>query len=368
MNSAPDVIVIGAGVIGCAVAHALAREDAAVLVLDANTPGAGASQASAGVLAPHIEASPHTALQALGVESLEMYDAFVQTVRSDAGFDIPYVRDGTLEVAATDAGVERLAGKAERLSTQGVPCEFVDGDRLRELEPTVSAAQRAGLFIPVHGTIRVRDLVDALRLAAVHRGARFSQPERVAQVHTEGPLFRVETHSGTHSAPWVIVTSGAWSTTLPIDGHKAPPTKPVRGQLLRLLATGPSLRRALWGEQCYLVPWGDELLVGATVEDVGFDQRATLSGVTTLALAAQALVPALEHATFSQVRVGLRPGSPDGLPLIGPSSRMPSLVFATGHYRNGILLAPLTARLVCDIVARRDVPIPEAVRPARFGL
>lgn len=364
----PDVIVIGAGVIGCAVAHALAREDVGVLVLDAGTPGAGASQASAGVLAPHIEAQPDSALQTLGVESLDLYDGFVQTVRSDAGFDVPYVRDGTLEVAATDAGAAHLADRAARLSSQGVPCELVEGARLRELEAMVSSPQRAGLFIPVHGTVRVRDLVDALRLAAVHRGARFSQPERVSRVRADGPAFRVETHSGTHTARWVIVTSGAWSMSLPVDDQIAAPTRPVRGQLLRLVATSPSLRRVLWGEDCYLVPWGDEIFVGATMEDVGFDQRATLAGVTSLALAAQALVPALQHATFSHVRVGLRPGSPDGLPLIGPSSRHPSLVFATGHYRNGILLAPLTARLVCDVVTGRAGAIPEAVHPTRFGL
>lgn len=368
MSSAPDVIVIGAGVIGCAVAHALAREDASVLVLDASTPGAGASQASAGVLSPHIEAEPDTPLQQLGVESLDLFDAFVHAVRGDAGFDIPYAREGTFEVAGSEAGAAHLADVAARLATQGVPCEFVEGPRVREIEPLAADSQLAGLLVPVHGTVRVRDLVDALRLAAVHRGARFAQPERVAQVRIDGSGFRVDTHSGSHATQWVVVTSGAWSMTLPVGGRAAAPTRPVRGQLLRLLAQGASLRRVLWGDSCYLVPWGDEILVGATVEDVGFDQRATLQGVTTLALAAQALVPSLAQATFADVRVGLRPGSPDGLPLIGPSSTSPSLVYATGHYRNGILLAPLTARMVSQVVLGRPVSIPEAVSPARFGL
>lgn len=368
MASQPEAIVIGAGVIGCAVAHALARDGVPVLVLDASTPGAGASQASAGVLSPHIEAAPGTALQSLGVESLDMFDAFIHAVRADAGFDVPYVREGTLEVADSDAGVAHLRGVAARLATQGVPCELVEGARLRELEPLVADAQRAGLFVPVHGTVRVRDLVDGLRLAAVHRGARFSQPERVATVRPEGGGFRVDTHSGSHLASHVIVTTGAWSVALPIEGHAPTPTRPVRGQLLRLHAVGPPLRRVLWGEACYLVPWGDEVLAGATVEEVGFDQRATVDGVTGLLLAAQALVPSLSTATFGDVRVGLRPGSPDGLPLIGPSTQRPGLVFATGHYRNGILLAPLTARYVTDVVLGHPERVPDAVLPARLGL
>lgn len=368
MAGHPDVIVIGAGVIGCAVAHALARENVSVLVVDAGTPGAGASQASAGVLAPHIEALPGSPLQTLGVSSLDLYDAFVHTVRSDAGFDVPYAREGTLEVASSDSGVAHLTHIAERLGVQGVPCELVRGDRLREMEPLVASDQSVGLLVPVHGTVRVRDLVDALRLAAVHRGARFAQPERVSRVRPDGRAFRVDTHAASHAAAHVIVTSGAWSISLPLEGHPAVPTHPVRGQLLRLQTVGAALRRVLWGESCYLVPWGDEVLAGATVEDAGFDQRATLEGVTSLAEAARALVPSLSTATFSGVRVGLRPGSPDGLPLIGASSHWPGLVYATGHYRNGILLAPLTARLVTDLVLGRSPAIPDAVLPARLGM
>lgn len=368
MASHADVLVIGAGVIGCAVAHAVAREGASVLVLDAGTPGAGASQASAGVLAPHIEAMPGSILQDLGIASLDLYDAFINTVRNDAGFDVPYAREGTLEVAGSEAGIAHLNDVAARLGVQGVPCELVSGTRLRDLEPLIADDQHVGLLVPVHGTVRVRDLVDALRLAAVHRGARFAQPERVARVRPDGRIFRVDTHSGSHLAQRVVVTSGAWSISLPLEGHPPVPTRPVRGQLLRLYAVGGLLRRVLWGESCYLVPWGDEVLAGATVEDVGFDQRATLEGVTGLALAAQALVPSLAAATFSEVRVGLRPGSPDGLPIIGPSSHWPGLIYSTAHYRNGILLAPLTARIVADVVFNRPEPIPDAVLPARLGL
>jgi glycine oxidase len=366
--ASPDVIIIGAGIVGCAVAHELARQGAQVTVFDANAPGAGASQASAGVLSPHIEAAPGSALQSLGAQSLEMYDTFVQRVCSDAGFDVPYVRDGTFEVAASDAEASHLEQTARRLFDQGVPCEFVEGSRVREIEPLAADDQRAGLLVPGHGAVRVRDLVDALRLGAVHQGARFDQPERVARVRATDGHFVVDTHAGGHPATWVVVTAGAWSIELPVADHPALPTRPVRGQLLRLHATGGSLRRVLWGTDCYLVPWGDEILAGATVEEVGFDQRATLEGVSRLCLAAQSLVPSLSTATFSEVRVGLRPGSPDGLPVIGPSQQSPRLIYAAGHYRNGVLLAPLTAALVGALVMGDDTSIPTAFLPRRFGM
>ena len=142
----------------------------------------------------------------------------------------------------------------------------------------------------------------------------------------------------------------------------------MRGQLLRLLAARANIRRVLWGRSCYLVPWGDEVLVGATMEEAGFDGRATVAGVTHLCTAAQAVIPELADATFSEVRVGLRPGSPDGLPLIGASTRAPGLVYATGHFRHGALLAPLTADLVSQIISNPATEVPSSLAASRFDL
>ena len=368
MSSHPDVIVVGAGLIGCAVAHALARQGASVLILDASLPGAGASQASAGMLCPHIEGSHDRTLQQVGAESLSRYDAFIQRVRNDSGMDVPYVRHGTLQVSATDEGAVALADLAETLHAQGVPCHLAEGEaEVADLEPCVHP-QRAGLLIEAHGAVRIRDLVDALCHAMLHLGASCRYSERVERVRREDGHLVVDTHAQTLRARHVVVTSGAWSTTLPLDGLPSVPTHPVRGQLIRLQMVNGGLRRVLWGPDCYMVPWADEVLVGATQEHVGFDSRATVAGVMQLCTAAQALVPALVDATFSEVRVGLRPGSPDGLPLIGASHRMPGLVYATGHYRSGALFAPLTADLVADIVREPDSPVPPALAAARFDL
>jgi glycine oxidase len=367
-TSSSDVIVIGAGLIGCAVAHALSRQGADVLMLDASAPGSGASQASAGMLCPHIEGSHNPILQQLGAESLERYDTFIQRVRSDSGMDVPYVRNGTLQVAADEDSAASLAALAEVLYAQGVQCQLAQGEaEVYELEPLVRP-QRAGLLIEPHGAVRMRDLVEALLHASLHEGARCHSSERVERVAHQHGQLAVETHAHTFHARHVVVTSGASSVHLPVAGHPAIPTHPMRGQLLRLQMTEGGLRRVLWGPGIYMVPWADEVLAGATVEDVGFDVRATVSGVMQLCAAAEALVPALAGATFTEVRVGLRPGSPDGLPLIGPSRRIPGLIYATGHFRNGALLAPLTADLVADVIRDSSTIVPAAMSASRFDL
>lgn len=368
MTRSPDVIVVGAGLIGCAVTHALSRQGADVLMLDASAPGSGASQASAGMLCPHIEGSHDPILQELGADSLARYDTFIQRVRCDSGMDIPYVRNGTLQVADTDQAAAALVSLAASLYAQGVSCQLAHGEaEVRELEPLVRP-QRAGLLIEAHGAVRTRDLVEALLHASLHQGARCHASERVERVARRDRGVVVETHAHTFHAPHVVVTSGAWSMHLQVVGHPVIPTHPVRGQLLRLQMLDRGLRRVLWGPDIYMVPWADEVLVGATVEHVGFDARATVGGVSQLCAAAGALVPNLSDATFTEVRVGLRPGSPDGLPLVGASERMPGLVYATGHFRNGALLAPLTADLVADIIRTPSTVVPPAMAASRFDL
>jgi glycine oxidase len=366
--SSPDVIVVGAGLIGCAIAHALARDGASVLVLDANAPGSGASQASAGMLCPYIEGTHDEALARLGADSLALYDAFVARVQRDSDLAVPYVRAGTLQVADTDESAAELKAQSERLHARGVPCHFVEGEgRVRDLEPLV-VGQRAALLIYTHGAVRIRDLVEALHVASLHHDATFLHAERVARIHPSDGRLAVETHARTFATARVVITAGAWSMQLPVEGRPAIPTHPVRGQLLRLQVPGSNVRRALWGRECYMVPWGDEVLVGATMEDVGFDARATVAGVTQLCAAAQTLAPEMSGASFSEVRVGLRPGSPDGLPFIGESRHTPGLVFATGHFRHGALLAPLTADLVVQVVKGSPAPVPPALAASRFDL
>jgi glycine/D-amino acid oxidase-like deaminating enzyme len=180
----------------------------------------------------------------------------------------------------------------------------------------------------------------------------------------------VQCHRASLSADQVVVAAGSWAGQVGVEGvGDRVPVKPIRGQLLQVGWSGRPLRRVIWGERCYLVPWSDgSVLVGATVEDAGFDERTTVAGIHDLIEAACDLVPQIWTASVMAARAGLRPGTPDGLPIIGRSTVQPRLVYATGHYRNGVLLSPLTAQLVSDLLLEQvSDPMLQFTDPARFG-
>jgi glycine oxidase len=359
-----NITIAGAGVVGCAIAYELASRGARVRVLDSRGPGGGATRASAGILAPHIEGHDPTML-ALGVRSLDLYDEFVSRVVTDAGTKVEYERKGTVEIASTLDEANRLKRRARSLGNARIEHELLDAGDVRRLEPAVTRQAVAGLHIPRHGYVAAGDLTRALASAAINRGATFDVGSVVAV--EDG---RVRTADAVIESDVVIVAAGSWSTSL--DGVSASPdaVKPIRGQLLQLRLPERPAERVIWGEDCYLVARQDgSVLAGATVEDVGFDERATSSGVQQLLHAALALMPALAGAAFEEVRVGLRPKTVDELPAVGASSTMPHVFYATGHYRNGVLLAPLTARLVADLVleGRADDQL-ALLQPRRLGL
>jgi glycine oxidase len=343
---ASDVVVVGAGVIGCAIARELSRRGLRVVVLESRTAGAGATQASAGVLAPYIEAPAESPLQALTVRSLAMYDRFIAELRRDTDVAIEYARCGTLEVAFDAASADRLKSLGEWTRSVGVESRWIDASGVRDLEPA-AAATAGGLVVPSHGYVRASQLTAALLDAARRAGAAFEPNRRVDRVEFGGDGVLVAAGEARYRARTVVIAAGSWSTAL----ADATAVRPVRGQLLQLQVSGSVLQRVLWSESCYMVPWNDgTVLVGATVEDVGFDERTTGAGVRDLLAAATAVLPALADATFVTARAGLRPLTPTGLPVIERSREHPALISATGHYRNGILLAPLTAQLVGELV------------------
>jgi glycine oxidase len=359
------ITVVGGGIIGCAVAHALASRGADVRIVDMRGSGRGATQASAGILAPYIEGHIDALLR-LGVNSLALYDEFVAHVSADAQQTIEYERSGSLHVAKNEAAAMELAIAARRFAHVGIAHELMPGHEACRLEPALSPRMISALLLPMHGYVRAPELTSALLAAATRFGAEMILAN-VDEVCTGGGACIVKTSAGHLESDVVIVAAGSWSGRVP---PLAPPVRPVRGQLLYLHFERRPLSRVVWGTECYLVPWRDgSLLVGATVEEVGFNETATAAGVTRLLESSAELLTSTPDARFDAVRVGLRPGTPDELPLIGPSSTMPGVYYATGHYRNGVLLSPLTAKLVADLVLddRRD-PDLELVRPDRFGL
>jgi glycine oxidase len=369
VDSTSDIVVIGGGIIGCAVAFELARRGASVRVVDDRPPGMGATQAAAGVLAPFIEARHNKPILGLAARSLELYDTFVSQVTSASGLRVAYHRSGTLDVALNLEAMNRLEVAARDLACRGVAAELLDARAVRDEEPHLVADAVGGLAIHSHGCVLPGDLTRALAAAACSHGAQIER-SRVTGVSRVANDLLVKTEHGSLTAAGVVLAAGSWSGQVEIEGVAARlPIRPVRGQLLQLGWPGPTLRRVTWGDRCYLVPWDDgTVLVGATVEEVGFDERTTVAGVRDLMEAACELVPHAWTASLISAKVGLRPASRDQLPVIGPSGVVPNLMYAAGHYRNGVLLAPLTAQLVGNAMLEQAVdPILEQTSPLRFG-
>ena len=348
------VTIVGAGIIGASMAYELGARGAQVCLVDAGGSGQGATQASAGILAPYIEG--HSAgLLRLGLSSLRQYDSFIARVSSDAGRPVEYRRLGTLQVARTGDEARQLKDAAAALTSSGVSHAWLDGQEARALEPALCDETSGALRVPDQGYVGVASLMSALEAALARQGTTLSTA-RVTSIVRRGERVEVETGDDpavghTLSADAVIVAAGSWSGGIPMSPALSPPVRPVRGQLLQLRFSEPPLSHVIWGASVYLVPWEDgRVLVGATVEDVGFDARVTVAGVRQLLDVAEALVPMTASAVLDGARAGLRPATPDQLPIIGPSSTMPGVYFATGHYRSGVLLAPLTASMMADLV------------------
>lgn len=350
-------------------AYELARRGTSVQLIDDRQPGMGATQASAGMLAPFTEAKDRdTAFLDLAVRSLDLYDAFVARVAETAKMRVGYRRTGTIDVASTAERMESLHAVARRLQARGVTLSLLDSSQARKEEPLLGDAVAGALWIPQHGYVNAGELTRALVAAARTHDAHLIEAH-VRSIAQRAGAITVETGRGTLSADVVVVAAGSWSAIVDIAGVEHVPVRPVRGQLLHLAWHASPLRRVTWGDRCYLVPWEDgTLLVGATMEEVGFDERTTVGGVSRLLSAACDLVPSVSNAAVLSARAGLRPGTPDALPLIGWSKVMPNLMYATGHFRNGVLLCPLTAQLVADAVIDGIAdPGLTATNPQRFG-
>ena len=363
-----DVLIIGAGIVGCAAGEALVREGADVAFVDPLGVGLGATQASAGMLTPYKEGLDNPVLEALGLRSLWLWDAFVERLFDG---DVPaqiYARTGSLDVALDEDEAAELEALAAAHAARGVSSRYLKGGDAKQLERDIAADCVGALLTPAHGYASASAATAALWRACESRGARMTLAS-VTRIEPTAGRVTVHTSNGPLSAPTVVLAAGSWVGQIAIDGVDPLPVHPVRGQLLYLKWPEPAVSRIVWGSRCYAVPWPDgTLLVGATLEDVGFDARATVAGVRDLLESICDLVPRAWQAGFVGARVGLRPASPDALPIIGRSVLIPGLVYATGHYRNGVLLAPLTGDLVARIVAGDESDAALAVvSPTRFG-
>lgn len=349
--SGADVVVVGGGLMGCAVALRLRQAGASVLVLERALPGAEASSAAAGILAPQMEAEGPGPFLDLCLRSRALYPAFAEELRALTGVDVMYAPSGVLRAAFDDAGAQHLEATAAWQRAVGLRAELLDGTEARALEPTLSPAAVAGLHFPDDHQVDNRLLVRALVMAAARAGARFrtgavrgvvSEGGRAVGVDVDGALVR--------AGRAVVIAAGSWSGL--VGGAALDPraVRPARGQMVQLQARLPPFRHILVSEKGYLVPRADgRVLAGSTMELVGFDKQVTAGGLARILEMLLELCPALADVAVDSTWAGFRPWTEDRLPVLGPGP-LEGLVLATGHFRNGILLTPITARLVAQVV------------------
>lgn len=378
-----DVVIIGGGIIGCGVAWTLARRGVGVTVVERDQPGGQASWAAAGMLSPLGETESPGPFFDLAMASFQRFGAFVRAVEEAAGFEVEYRESGKLCVALDEAGAAELAARHEWQRGAGHDVELLDGEEARRLEPELSPAVMAGLHIPRDRHVDNRRLGRALWVAAARAGARFVLGDAVQGIRLEGSgsgaaeaggarhrVRGVSLASGARiEAPCAVLAAGCWSGRISLAG-RALPVSPVGGQMVALETVPPVLSRVIQATGCYLVPRSDgRVLVGATMERRGFAARPTAGGVHALLGAALRAIPRLASAPVVEQWAGLRPGTPDGLPILGPDPDVAGLIHATGHFRNGILLAPITAELIADVVTGAAPALAlEPFRADRFAL
>lgn len=376
----PDVVVVGGGIIGLSCAWRLARRGLRITVVDP-CPGRGASWAAAGMLAPVTEAGyGEERLLRLGVAAAARWPSYAEELAADSGAD-PGLRDTGTLVVAHDAGdraeLDRYADYAEAL---GLPIERLTARACREREPMLSPDVRGGLLAQDRSAHN-RDTVRALLRVCAARGVTVLEQSVAGLELRDGGVVGVRLGDGSGgelvlAAPRVVLAAGSWSPLLPgLPAPAVPPVRPVRGTVLRL-ATPPeyrdrvmsaTIRATVAGSHVYLVPRADgEIVVGATSEEAGFDDRATAGGVWQLLRDARLVLPVVAELGFTEAWSGLRPVTPDNAPIVGASA-VPGLTMATGHGRNGVLLAPVTADAVAALLLDGAVTEPlEPFSPLRF--
>jgi glycine oxidase len=367
-QASPDFVVVGGGVIGCGIAHRLASEGATVTLVERSRVAAESSGAAAGILAPPVHATAQHLFD-LAMASHARFPALTVQLRDETGLDVEYYRSGALDLARDELGEELLRDKLRWLQGEGHGVRWVERDEALAMEPQLDPEIRGAFYDEDGYQIRPTRFNEALAQAAARRGVRFELNAEVVGIEGSRPrVTGVRTARGTISAGHVIVAAGAWASSCGDWLGINIPVFPARGQILTLYAMPPPIKHIVYGAGVYLLPRLDgTIVVGATAERVGFDKSLTAGAMAWLLATAPVLCPALADASFDRAWAGLRPGSPDDLPIIGTAPGWDNVTLAAGHYRNGIMLTPITAQLVANLILRgQGSPLLEHVGPERF--
>jgi glycine oxidase len=366
-----DVVVVGGGIIGGSIAFELSRRNLRVAVLDRQELMHEASWAAAGMLSPAPDCPDAIPLVPLGRASLALYPHFIAAVEEASGMSTGYRTDGALQILCHGDAERELSTLVALHHGLGLACEPLPLEEAREMEPALGRDARAAAFLPDEASVNTRALTAALLAAARAAGATLCPGVEVVSLVKDGKRCAgVKTAGGeTFSTEQVVLAAGCWTSQLPEAAPYAP-MHPVRGQMVALRHTGKPIRRVLHSERGYIVPRNhaspQNLVVGSTLENAGYEKIVTSGGLEQILSAVNELAPCLAGAEILETWSGLRPGTPDQLPILGPAD-MEGLVMATGHYRSGILLAPVTAKLITEWITEGKVSLKwENFSPLRF--
>lgn len=362
-----DAVVAGGGVIGASIALELASAGLKVGVFDAQKPGREASWASAGMISPSPDGAATAALLPLSLASVGAYPEFLRSVEELSGKKTGYRKEGALDIFLTQAAEAEIPALVEAHRKAGLRAETVNSEQACALEPEITAEIRGGIVRPDEASLDNRIFTEGVLEAAQCKGAEIHSGNGAKALWMEGNVCKgLQVETSRVEARWTIVAAGCFSAHIEGAAPYAP-VVPAKGQMIALRCDTVKIKRNIWCEHIYLVPRTDgRIIAGATIEYEGFDRSVTAAGLRKILNGAIALVPGLEKARIEETWAGLRPDSPDHLPILGPTDR-DGLLIATGHFRSGILLAPVTARLIREWVTTQKVSVDWApFSPMRF--
>ncbi|MFD6208658.1 glycine oxidase ThiO [Peribacillus sp. NPDC060253] len=358
MNSIYDSIIVGGGVIGGSIAFQLAKRGKKVLLLEKDRLASKASSAAAGMLGAQSELEADNPLFTLASKSRGMFPALAEELKDISGIDIELVNKGMFKVALTNDQVAEMKNMIKIQQNAGLEAEWLSTADIRKSEPLLSDEIKGAMYIPKDGQVSATSLSLAFSKSAAALGVDIREFVHVSDFRTEnGSVKGVVTNIGEFSSENVIVASGAWSAFLLEKSGINLDTYPVKGECFSVLTDRPLLEKTIFSHGCYLVPKvGGRIIVGATVKANTFDQKVSMEGISTLIEKATRLLPAIKGTEWEKTWAGIRPQTGDGLPYFGEHPAYKGLFIATGHYRNGILLSPITGVLIADLVERKTNP------------
>jgi glycine oxidase len=370
MQSTTDVVIVGGGVIGCAIAYYLRKSGVDVAVLDQGEIGAEASSAAAGLLAPLGSLSGPGPFADLLLASFALFPALVPELEDASSINLEYEQTGALRIVRNPKHIPNLRKRMKAWQPLGLQMHWLTGEEARQREPLLTPDVCAAIYAPEESQIKAPQVVKAFSLAAANQGATLYSHREITGIQSHNAkITGVYTSQGEQFAcNHLVIATGAWAARCSEWLNVELPVSPQRGQILTLLQPSPPLRHIIFGEAAYLTPKsGNIVIVGATKEEAGFDKHLTAGGIAWLLNTAIRLAPALESSPLDQMWTGLRPRTPDNQPILGPAPGWENVTLAVGHGSVGIMLSAITGKSIAELVVQGEVP--ELVRPfslARF--